>query len=39
MKMMQEVFWFYWKKLEELDDVQNVFSNFNINDTLMEKLT
>ena len=25
-------------KLEELDDVQNVFSNFNINDALMEKL-
>ena len=27
------------EKLEELNDVQNVFSNFNINDTLMEKLT
>ena len=26
------------EKLEELDDVQNVFSNFNINDSLMEKL-
>ena len=26
------------EKLEELDDVQNVFSNFNINDLLMEKL-
>ena len=26
------------EKLEELDDVQNVFANFNINETLMEKL-
>ena len=26
------------EKLEELDDVQNVFSNFNINDSLMENL-
>ena len=26
------------EKLEELDDVQNVFSNFNINELLMEKL-
>ena len=26
------------EKLEEIDDVQNVFSNFNINDSLMEKL-
>ncbi|MEC8265603.1 MAG: YebC/PmpR family DNA-binding transcriptional regulator [Pseudomonadota bacterium] len=26
------------EKLEELDDVQNVFSNFNINESLMEKL-
>ena len=26
------------EKLEELEDVQNVFSNFNINDSLMEKL-
>jgi len=26
------------EKLEELDDVQNIASNFNINDTLMEKL-
>ena len=39
MKMMQEVFLVLLEKLEELDDVQNVFSNFNINDTLMEKLT
>ena len=26
------------EKLEEIDDVQNVFSNFNINDSLMENL-
>ena len=26
------------EKLEELDEVQNVFANFNINETLMEKL-
>ena len=26
------------EKLEELDDVQNVASNFNINDKLMEKI-
>ncbi len=26
------------EKLEELDDVQNVFANFNINETLMENL-
>ena len=26
------------EKLEELDDVQNLFANFNINETLMEKL-
>ena len=26
------------EKLEELDDVQNVFANFNINETLMDKL-
>ena len=26
------------EKLEDLDDVQNVSSNFNINDSLMEKV-
>ena len=26
------------EKLEDLDDVQNISSNFNINDSLMEKL-
>ena len=26
------------EKLEDIDDVQNVSSNFNVNDSLMEKI-